>query len=251
MYFKGGFMKRVINLIIVFIAVLSPSVFAETLKVGLEPMPPLIIDENKGYSIELLKNIEKISDIRFDITIMPYNRAKYELKRGRLDLIGHTPFKKETQDFYNYAVDINWSIPTVTDIYAKNDKHLYDFNKLNKIGAPIGNKNFYSDLFNIDPALFYETDLIELLRLLYTGVLTALIFERSSVMTSIKNLGIKNIHYRMIDNGISAGFAVRNDFNGKILKKKLEDILGKLNIDLIYSDYQKYVELPEKGIVSY
>jgi len=50
--------------------------FTEVIKVGLEPFPPLITKIKTGYSIKLLKAIEKVTDLKFGITIMSYNQAK-------------------------------------------------------------------------------------------------------------------------------------------------------------------------------
>lgn len=68
-------------------------VFGREVKVGFEPLPPLIVDKDTGYTIDMLKAIEKISDFKFTIKIMPYNRAKHMLKTGGVDLAGHTPYR--------------------------------------------------------------------------------------------------------------------------------------------------------------
>ncbi len=111
-------------------------VSADVIKVGLEPFPPLITEDAKGHSISLLRAIEKASDLQFEITIMPYNRAKLLLKKGKLDLIGHTPHHKETSDFYSYARDIQWSIRAITDVYGMNKEELETFTTLQSVGTP-------------------------------------------------------------------------------------------------------------------
>jgi len=50
-------LKRSLFLLAVIISAFAA--YAEIVKVGFEPFPPLIVDENTGYTIKLLKAIEK------------------------------------------------------------------------------------------------------------------------------------------------------------------------------------------------
>lgn len=88
---------------------------AETIKVGLEAFPPLIIDESSGYVITLLKEIEKISDLEFKIVLSNYSRVKLLLKTSRIHLMGLTAIDYEK---YAYALPLDLSIPSKNDIFS-------------------------------------------------------------------------------------------------------------------------------------
>mgnify|MGYP000228418302 CR=1 FL=1 len=83
---------------------------AQNVTVGMEPFPPFITEQVTGYSVDMLRAIEKISDLKFDIEIMTYARAKHELEFNRLDIAGHTPKELETKGFYRYAQELDWHI---------------------------------------------------------------------------------------------------------------------------------------------
>ena len=90
-------MLRKLKVLIIITFIINTALsFGEEIKVGVEPFPPLINENGTGYAIDMLKEIEKQSDLKFQISFMPYNRAKSELKNGSVDLIGLTPQGKET-----------------------------------------------------------------------------------------------------------------------------------------------------------
>ncbi|OQX28387.1 MAG: hypothetical protein BWK80_00425 [Desulfobacteraceae bacterium IS3] len=79
------------------VLILSQPCSAQTVKTGVEPFPPLIVDKNTGYTIDLLKAIEAVSDLKFDIRIMSYTRAKYDLKRSQLVHLKAVTFWRKTR----------------------------------------------------------------------------------------------------------------------------------------------------------
>ncbi|MCP4133238.1 MAG: transporter substrate-binding domain-containing protein [bacterium] len=219
-------------------------------KVGLEPFPPLIIDENKGYTVKMLKEIEAISDLKFNITIRPYNRSKKELERGNLDLLGHTPYKLETKEFYNYAQEIDFNIATRTDLYVT-DKSKYKNIKKLKIGIPRGNENFASQLLGIPIENFYVGELESLLKMLKSGRIDAFWFERASTMSTLKKLKIADIYYKKYpQRQIPASLAVRKDKKGMELKQKIDSLVKKVNQKKIFKDYYIYLTMPDSGKVT-
>ena len=228
------------------------NLFGETIKVGFEPFPPLIIDERSGYTVLMLKEIEKISDFKFDIKIMPYNRAKKKLEVKKIDLMGHTPHQKETKEFYMYAKDLDWKIKAITDMFGITKAHLEvnKFKTLKKIGTPRGNKEFYSEIFEIPLNNFYDGGLENLLKMLKRGRIDGFIFERASTMSTLKKLKINNIYYNTIDDSIEASLAVHSDKEGLKLRKKLDLLIKKLDHQKIFEEYLKYINLPQSGIVS-
>ncbi len=108
------------------LTVFSSLISAETIKVGFEPFPPFIIDKDTGYTIKLLKEVEAISDLKFEIIIMSYARAKRWLGTGEVDIIGHTPYQVETDAFYKFAQELNFTITTVSDLYSMNRSNFND-----------------------------------------------------------------------------------------------------------------------------
>lgn len=225
---------------------------AEVVRVGLEPFPPLITEDGKGHSVDMLRAIEKMSDLKFDIKIMTYVQAKEGLKEGKLDLIGHTPQGKEAKEFYAYAQDLKWGIVTITDIYGLNKADIgpNKYKTLKLIGTPKGNKEVYNEIFGIPLENFYEGDMDTLLKMLEKGKLNAYIFERASTMYSIKKLKLKNIQYRMLDDSIRASFAVRKDERGNKLRDKLDGYMKQANIMSTLSGYYQFINLPMEGSIT-
>jgi len=242
---------KILFKIIILLFFINLKVYCLDIKVGLETMPPLIIDENSGYTVKLLKEIEKKSDLKFDIQIMTYSRASLDLSKGRLDLIGHTPKNKETKEFYVFAQELDFHIPTCLDLYMNKpiNKKNNELKKISIIGTPLGNKEFFGNMFNIPMKNFKEGSIENLFKMLSVGRIDAFIFERASSMTTIKQLNIKNIYYALLDGELDASFAVKNDKNGSNLKKKLDDEIKKIKLNELFKDYYKYINLPKKGNV--
>ena len=244
-------MKKIISILSCGLIFSFTSLYAEVIKVGLEPFPPLITEEGKGFSVKMLRAMEKISDIRFKIKIMPYNRAKVELKKGIKNLIGHTPYQLETKEFYVYAQELNWSINAPLDIYSmdKGNLHPDKFKTLKKIGTPRGNEGFFSEVYGIPIEQFYSSgDIGSLLKMMKKGRIDIFLFERASTMTKIQEIGIKNVFYRNIDI-IPASFGVRKDKQGTELKRKLDVLIKKVDQQQIFYEHLKYSNLPKSGIV--
>jgi len=243
-------MNRITMIVFIIIQFFAASVFAETIKVSVEPFPPLINEDKTGASITLLKEIEKVTDLKFEIIIAPYNRAKLDLKSGKTDLIGHTPHGKETQDFYAYAQDLAWSIPAVTDIYAMKKETIEpsSFAAIKVIGVPRGNKEFFSELYKIPLTKLYEGELDNLLKMLKIGRINAFIFERASSMETLKKLKIEGVSYKALE-VIGASFGTRKDAQGSALKEKLDKAIKTIDVKKIYKGYETYTNMPSKGVV--
>jgi polar amino acid transport system substrate-binding protein len=219
----------------------------EEINVGLEEFPPLIIDADTGYTVTLLKELEKNSDFTFDIRILSYSRAKAELKNGRVDLIGHTPHGLETEAFYGYAQELDWKFSTVTDVYGLDPARL---NRLEgqTIGIPLGNEAFFSELSGIPAENLYGGELKNLLRMLEKGRIDAFWFERASTMTQLYELGIRGVHYRqMPETPIFSGMAVARTPEGDRLKERLDALLQDAPYAKIFEPYRTYLALPPEG----
>lgn len=245
---KNGSISLII--ILLFIIFFTSIVSAETITVGMEPFPPLIVDKNTGYTIDLLKKIESISDLRFSISIMPYIRAKKSLESGRVDIIAHTPHSAETKGFYNYAQELDFKIETINDIYVTDEARLKDISKL-KIGIPRGNEEFASELLGIPVANFYPGKIVNLLKMLKAERIDAFWFERASTMVTLKNLQLDNIYYMKCPKEyFAAGIAVKKDSKGTKLKRNIDSLIEQIDLKLIFKEYSSYLDMPDKGVVN-
>ena len=247
-------MRIILKFLLIAIAglLISKNLPAQTIKVGFEAFPPLITSDLKGYTIDMLRAIEKISDLEFDIKIMPYNRAKLELEKGEIGLMGHTPKGMEVKEFYGIAQELKWSIPTRMDFYSKYRQRLND-PKRYKIGTPRGNAAFTSEVLSLPLGQFYETKLENLLRMLIKDRddVQVVVFERATTMSTIRHLKLQGIYYKNVGLGVKAGLAVAKTNTGDELKHMLEKYIALIDLNKIFSDFYYYVNLPNEGKVSW
>jgi polar amino acid transport system substrate-binding protein len=223
-------------------------VAAQLVRVGLEPMPPLILNAEHGYTIALLRACEAVSGLRFRIVIMPYSRGRIDLKGGAIDLLGHTPYQVENEEFYRHAQELSWTFPVKTDFYAVSQEHLRPGPGA-KVGVPRGNRAFAAMVTGLPEGQFYDrADLNGLLQMLSSGRLDAVYWERASTMGSIRKLGLENILYREIA-AAPAGLAVRKDAAGSRLRAELEAALQKVDARQIYAGYSSFMTMPVSGTV--
>jgi len=242
------FRRNIILSLILCILFVAQTATAKELTVALEPMPPLIIDKDNGYTVDLLKKIAQTSDLTFQITTMPYVRAKKLLKDKKVDLIAHVPYGLETDDFYKYATELNWSIKTPADLYAMDKNKLNDIKNL-KIGIPRGNEDFASEIFGVSQNNFHVGKIDNLLNMLQARRIDAFWFERSSTMTTLKKFKIDKVYYVQVpEQPVLSGFAVQKNENGARLKKLLDDLIIKVNPESIFIEYLKYANMPDQGM---
>ncbi|WP_428243454.1 substrate-binding periplasmic protein [Gynuella sp.] len=242
-------MKNILLTLVVFVFFSFQNTYAETVKVMLEPFPPLITEDGNGLSVDFLREIEKLSDLKFEIVIVNYARAKNELKTGNVDLIGHTPYEMEVPEFYTYAQELNWSINSPADVYSLDAAKISEdnFKTLKRIGTPKGNEGFFSDIFGIPVGQFVGGNSVEsLVKMLESGRIDALLFERASVMNTLQLQGVHGIYYRGVLD-IPIGFAVPKNAKGDQLKAKLESLFKQVDQDKVYEPGNKYWSLPDEG----
>ncbi|NMP32199.1 hypothetical protein HII17_11515 [Thalassotalea sp. M1531] len=230
---------------------ISTSVFAEKSRVttALEAFPPLVTSHGEGMVVNLLKEIESISNYTFDISITTYARAKRELQGDRAQLIGLTPKGNETDEFYQFADELAWELPVSVDIFvndlskAANYKEIY-------IGVPTGNADFFSELLDIPRKNFVEvTHLNQLTQMLNLNRIDGIIFERIAVVETFKTTGYKQVYYQQLTT-TAASMAVSNSPVGKILKNDLDYYINKVQKDAIFANYNNYLNLPTSGDIS-
>lgn len=224
---------------------------AQEVIVALEPFPPFVDENAQGLSIDMLREIEKYSDLSFKVLIMTYARAKHELKHHRIDIAGHTPKNLETEAFYKYAAELEWQIQTTSDLFSFDPAHLEISNiKPKRIGTTTGNAVFLAEQLGVDSSLFVEVRTLEqLVDIFIKGRIDVLLFERASVMTLLNEKSVYGVHYKSVGI-IPASMAVHGGEKGRNLKIKMDNVIKTLDLDSIFSGYLHYIHLPTDGITS-
>jgi polar amino acid transport system substrate-binding protein len=226
------------------------SCLAEKISVAMEPFPPFVNAEGTGLTIDMLHAIEDISDLEFDIEIMTYARAKYQLKNQQIQILGHTPKDLETAEFYLYAQELNWKIDTTSDIFSLELK-FFDLSKLKKgrIGTTLGNADFFSEQLEIPLNKFIQTSTLrQLVDMLIKRRIDVLVFERVSVMTLLQEKNMTDVYYQSIGK-VPASIAVFRSQEGEKLKEKLDKLIKQLPLEDIFSGYLQFTDLPKSGKV--
>jgi polar amino acid transport system substrate-binding protein len=223
---------------------------AQEIHIGVEPFPPIISEDGTGYAMDMFKAIETVSDLKFRFHVMNYARAKKELKNSSIDIIGLTPKGYETEEFYQYAEDLHWSIPAKVDLFCLNTK-FFNVKGLaeQSIGTLRGNADFFSELLGIPREKFIEvSSLAQLVQMLERKRLNVITFERAATMTSLIKFNVANVYYQNVAE-IPASFAVQNNESGHRLKKTIDTLLKQVNSNYYFTSYFHYQNLPDSGKV--
>jgi polar amino acid transport system substrate-binding protein len=233
----------------------------EEILVGLEPFPPLVNEDGTGFVIDMLNSLQENSSLNFDYQIMTYARAKRELIKQRIDMIGLTPKDNETQEFYEYAQELTWHFDTTVDFYSTSPGNFTLENLPNKsVGTLIGNADFFSELSHIPRDKFIEvSSLQQLIMMMARGRVQVIIFERVAMMSTIKGLKkdldtkvpstlkSQKIFYQKFK-VIPASIAVGNNTSGKKLKQQLDELLTT-NTSQYFTKIAPFAQLPDQGII--
>jgi polar amino acid transport system substrate-binding protein len=240
---------RICSLAIIFITYSQLS-YSKEIDVGFEPFPPLINEDGSGLVVDMLNTLAASKNLHFNFHIMTYGRAKKDLQSELLKLIGLTPYRLETQEFYQYGVELNWHIDTQVDFFSLN-KDYFNIEQLpdGSIGTLIGNAAFFSEIINVPVIKFVEVSSLEqLVKMLALGRLSVILFERVSTMSTIKTLSIEHIYYKKMGI-VPASLAVSNTTEGNILKKQLDSVLLNLDNQEFFSDFINYTSMSDSGKV--
>jgi polar amino acid transport system substrate-binding protein len=242
---------KVIFCIIALIFCVTKNTYSQDLHIGIEPFPPIITESGTGYAIDMFKAIEAISDLKFHFHVMNYARAKKELNNNSLDLIGLTPKGYETADFYQYAEDLEWSLPAKIDLFTLNKNY---FNTLalpeQSIGTLRGNADFFSELLDIPRNKFIEvSSLAQLIQMLERKRLNVITFERAATMSTLEKFKVTDVYYKKVAE-VPASFAVQNNESGKELKVKIDYYLNKIKSNHYFTAYFHYQNLEDTGKIT-
>jgi len=219
----------------------------ELIRIGLEDTPGLLQPDRKGVIDLVLAHIEKRTKYKFKVTYLSYVRAKIEMKKGNLDMIGLTPHGQETGDFYEYAQELDWSFNTNLVLFC-NTKENLKLENGEMIGTPIGNEGFISKQLGVNVSRLKTGSLQSIILRVSKKREPCLAFEEVSTLTLGKELGISQLHYRIIGE-VRGSFAFRKNKRGRRIKESLDKELSSIN----WSKYlQNIKRLPKKkgfGIV--
>lgn len=224
---------------------------SQEVKVGFEPFPPLINEDGSGIAISLLDAIAQKTQLSFNVELMTYDRAKKNLREEQLDLIGITPKGYESEQFYQYANELSWSFTTTLDLYTT-DNAILDLTTIQNqsIGTLEGNAEFLAEVTQIPYEKFIEvSSLNQLGVMLMKGRLNVAIFERVSMMTTLRKLGLPPIYYKKLTT-IPASLAVQNNEAGKALKSVIDDTLAQMETAIYLEHFYHFNKLADSGVVS-
>ncbi len=237
------------TLLSMFLVLTAAFAFSEPITAMLEPMPPLINEDGTGMTVDLLKAVAASAGFTLTVKIATYTRAKAELMAGSIQIMGHTPYKLEEPAFYDYAQEPQWYIDTFSDIYVLKPENAEKpkWNSL-KIGTPRGNKEFMASISGVPETAFFEDQLDNLVNMLAAGRIDAIMFERSSTMSTILKLGKKNIYYNTVSK-VPASLGFAKTAAGTDLMKRLDAAIKNYNSKPIFAKFTVFTSLPEKGIV--
>lgn len=240
---------------LLFFGILSVTItnsIAQELSVGVEPFPPVFDESGQGIGTDLLNTIAKNSGLSFKVQVMTYARAKKELKNKRIDIIGLIPKGLETEDFYQYGLELDWSFDNNVDIYSTDTKFLMvDAIPVNSLGTLAGNAAFFSEALNIPINKFLEVASLEqLVKMLEKKRLKAIVFERIATMSSIQKHLQETIYYRFLES-MPATLAVTNTDRGRQLKQILDKQILNIADKKTFKRFGNYNTLPPQGEVPY
>ncbi len=199
-----------------------------TIRVGLEETPGLLEANGEGILDKALKEVaKKVKLFNFSFTYLSYLRAKVELEKGNLDLIGLTPKGHEVKEFYKFAKELKWELNTNLILFCSSKKALLLKNS-EKVGSPSGNEDFIARSLNHKVGFFESGSLKSLIMRLHKKRIPCIAFEEISTLKMAKDIGIKKLYYKKIGS-INASFAFRKGPLSKDMVKEMEKALAKID----------------------
>lgn len=219
----------------------------DTLRVGLEPFPPLITEEASGYSVNWLRAVADEADMTLKLRVMPYSRAKLSLMAGKVDLIGHTPYGLESDRFYHFAQELSHRVITRLEAFSlSRDDLALTANTNTFVGTPFGNMGFIADITGLNQDRFVEGTLENVVNMLLAERVDTVIFERVSVITRLRDETEQLVYYRQLRQ-VDAGFAIRA--GDSALRKRLEKAIENVDAEAIYRPYVNLRDAPDEGVI--
>ncbi|MEP1446524.1 MAG: hypothetical protein ABJK37_10490 [Paraglaciecola sp.] len=232
-----------------YLVVHSSQIYSREIVVGFEPFPPLINEDGSGLVVDMLHKFSGTEDIHFNVEIMTYARAKKNLQNKKLELIGMTPHQLETDDFYQYATELDWHIDTHVHLFAL-DKSYFNISQLptRSIGTLLGNAEFLSEIVGLPEKKFVEVSKLEqLVKMLALGRLKVILFEGVATMNAIKSLELQGVYYKEMGI-VPSTLAIPKSAEGLTLKRKLDAFLSNPKNQNLFYEFDHYVPSNHVGI---
>lgn len=211
---------NLIKLLALFYLSIGPIFSAEKFVIGLEEAPPLIQRDGKGVLNLILEEIEKKTPYDFTYEYVSYGRAIKMLKSGAVDLIGMTPVGLETDEFYKFAVDVDFNFKTHNYLFTRNELRNYEsLNEFKLLGTLPGNEDFIAEAYGLKKSQFIVGSFEALFKMLEKDRIQGVIFEAITTHYFIRKNNIKDIYSRVAGDVI-AGFSMNK-------KSKKFEIINK------------------------
>ena len=219
----------------------------EVIRIGLEDTPGLLQSNKKGALDIVLTQIEKKTNFKFKVTYLPYVRAKIEMEKGSLDMIGLTPHGQEADDFYEYAQELNWTLSTNLVLFC-NSKENLKLKNAEMVVTQVGNEGFISQQLGVNISRLKTGPLQSIILRVAKNRESCFAFEEISSLTLAKKLGISKFHYRIIGQ-VRGSFAVRKDERGTRLKERFDKELSSINWSKSLQNIKRLPKKKGSGIV--
>ncbi len=229
---------------------------AETVRVLAALAPPFIISEQSGYTITLLKKIEEQTDLTFNITVLPsFTRAWKLTASGQADLVLHTALEQESSDFDAQMIQSNWHLPVQPAVFYKDPAYFARFLKATDgtedkdltVGIPYGNIHYGVQNLKLPNSTFQEAAMDSLVKMLDLGRVDVVWCMKLNVSQALLRNNIEGVYSSPYPEGqsirLGAGFA--NTKQGWRLKRKLDKVVGSLDLRRLLPEVYLYSEPPE------
>ncbi len=220
----------------------------QVIRIGFEETPGLLQQDGKGIINLALKSIKKKTHLKFKTTYMAYSRAKLELKKKNLDLIGLIPQGEETKHFYEYADELNWSFDTSLVLFC-NQKEDLKIKKDLLLGTPTGNEEFIAEILKIPMEQFIIGSFDSVVLRTKKKRTSCFVFEEISSLILAKELGIKKLHYKVLKK-TRGSFGIHKSALSKRQKMTLENALNSIKWDELMKDIKRLPKGELSGVVN-
>lgn len=227
---------------------------ADTVRVCVELANPLSDARGDPIGIEVLREVEKISDLRFVFTRAPYSRCLFGLRNGNTDLVLHVPYLAEP-GFDSYGIFLNWTVPVKADLVSLDPAWFAKLDALGdgRIGVPRGNLEFAASATGIAPRKFQEiTTMASLVKMLALGRIDMIWYDRVSVRQELAAQNVQNAYYYELPifgkvGSIAVGLAKTP--RGEALKHKLDALIPRVDVQTLLAPHHRYLQpdLPQTG----
>lgn len=227
---------------------------ADTVRVCVEEANALPDEHGNPIGTQVLREVEKISDLRFVFTQAPYSRCLFGLRNGNTDLVLHVPYLAEP-GFESYGLFLNWTVPVKADLVSLDPAWFAKLDTLGdgRIGVPRGNLEFAASATGIAPRKFQEiTTMKSLVKMLTLGRIDMVWYDRVSVRQELAAQNVQNAYYYelpIFGKVGSIGVGLAKTPRGEALKRRLDALIPQVDVKALLAPRHRYLQpdLPQAG----